>query len=222
MLPTGRHSYGCGRKERGIGDPTTAWLRSTVGVEVGVLCPVSLDPGGSWTVLRSCPRTYLLFRHSFPRGLSLETRYVARLSSRYYDPLGLPLAGFRFHLRLIRTTLPRRRLTRRASPVPNISLHACHAPYPVGTRRALRNSRTGPGLHRDMIGSAPELFLCRGCRLHFMLRPACLLPPHGNHSRWRLSTSRLGHGDLSPRLGPATRRSDAYREGTLTPWRCPA
>ena len=71
MPPTERHFCGCDRKEHEIGDPKTAWLRSIVGVEVGVLCPVSVDPGGSWTGLhRSCPRTYLRFRHSFRRGPS--------------------------------------------------------------------------------------------------------------------------------------------------------
>jgi len=55
-----------------------------------------------------------------------------------------------------------------------------------------------------------------------MLRPACLL-----------SAERLApvHGLLTPRsgtevslhyLGPATRRSDAYRDGTLTRWTCAA
>src|SRR6266851_8202195 len=45
-----------------------------------------------------------------------------------------------------------------------------------------------------------------------MLRPALLLPPK------RLSTPRCGLRDLSRRLGPATRRSDAYRGGTFTRW----
>src|SRR5438445_9414794 len=45
-----------------------------------------------------------------------------------------------------------------------------------------------------------------------MLRPALLLPPK------RLSTPRCGLRDLSRRLGPATRRSGAYRGGTLTRW----
>ena len=41
---------------------------------------------------------------------------------------------------------------------------------PSGSRARRR------GLRRDMSGSALPLFLCRGCRLHFMLRPAFLLP----------------------------------------------
>ena len=42
-----------------------------------------------------------------------------------------------------------------------------------------------------------------------MLRPAFLLPL----SKERLLTPRSGHRDLSLCLGPATRRSDAYRDG---------
>src|ERR1700719_2111231 len=70
-----------------------------------------------------------------------------------------------------------------------------------------------------MSGSAPGLFLCRGCRLHFMLRPVCslpaarLLPPRG------LLTPRSGVGVSPARLGPATRRTGAYRGGTCTRWR---
>jgi len=49
------------------------------------------------------------------------------------------------------------------------------------------------------------------CRLHLMLRAlAWLLSPK------RLSTPHSGEGDLSPYLGPATRRSDAYRDATST------
>jgi len=48
-----------------------------------------------------------------------------------------------------------------------------------------------------------------------MLRPAFLLPLADE----RLLTPRLGHGNLFPGLGPATRRSDAYRGGTRTRWR---
>jgi hypothetical protein len=54
--------------------------------------------------------------------------------------------------------------------------------------------------------------LAVGRKNYFMLRPAHLLPPK------RLSTPRSGPGDLSPDLGSATRRSDAYRGGTHTRW----
>ena len=72
------------------------------------------------------------------------------------------------------------------------------------------------GLRRDMNGSALGLFLCRGCKLHFMLRPALLLPPQ------RLLTPRSDRTDLSASLGPATRRFGAYRDGTCTRWRSAA
>lgn len=55
-----------------------------------------------------------------------------------------------------------------------------------------------------------------------MLRPACSLPaarlspPHGLLTP--RSDSRVSPGSL----GPATRRSDAYRDGTLTRWTCAA
>jgi len=38
-LPTGRHSYGCGRAARGNGALELAWPRHTVGVGVVALCP---------------------------------------------------------------------------------------------------------------------------------------------------------------------------------------
>ncbi len=63
---------------------------------------------------------------------------------------------------------------------------------PPGPRRRLRDSCERRCLRRDMSGSAPGLFLCRGCRLHFMLRPACLLPAA------RLTPPR---GLLTPRSG---------------------
>lgn len=150
-----------------------------------------------------------------PHGLRRRGLHPA---VQYYDPLGLPLRSARFRLWLIRAALPRRRQRRRASRVPLFPLHACCAPYPAGADRALRISRCRCCLRREMSGSAPGLFICRGCRLHFMLRPTCLLPaarlspPHG------LLMPRSGRADLSSRLGPATRRSDAYRGGTLTRW----
>ena len=55
-----------------------------------------------------------------------------------------------------------------------------------------------------------------------MLRPSCLLPaarlapPHG------LLTPRSGTEVSLQYLGPAIRRSDAYRHGTLTRWTCAA
>jgi hypothetical protein len=130
---------------------------------------------------------------------------------QYYDPLGLPLCSARLRLRLIRAALPRPGPHRRVSRVPLVSLSACCAPYPAGAKQALWNKPAPCCLRREMTGSAPGLFLCRGCRLHFMLRPADWLPTHGG-----LSTSRSGSKNLSFALEPATRRSSAYRDRTCT------
>ena len=109
---------------------------------------------------------------------TLPSRPVVRRNHhRYYDPLGLPLDGARFHHRLIRTTLPRRGRPRRVSPVPCRSLETCRSQYPGEVQLALRSRPTECCLRRDMSGSALPLFLFRGCRIHFMLRPAFLLPP---------------------------------------------
>jgi hypothetical protein len=73
-----------------------------------------------------------------------------------------------------------------------------------------------------MSGSAPGLFICRGCRLHFMLRPASLLPVARLSPPGGLLTPRSDAGVSPRRLGPATRRSGAYRDGTCTRWRSAA
>src|SRR5258708_4400519 len=54
--------------------------------------------------------------------------------------------------------------------------------------------------------------MCRGCRFHFMLRPELLLPPK------RLLTPRCGPGPLGQKLGPATRSTNAFLDGTCTRW----
>jgi len=105
-------------------------------------------------------------------------RVIMHAGHRYYDPPGLPLPSRRLHHRLIHLVFARRRPGRRASPVPAQTVRACHPPYPGRTRQA--DPGTGPdghGLRRDMSGSAPPLFLCRGCQVRLMLRPARLLPP---------------------------------------------
>ena len=82
---------------------------------------------------------------------------MLRRHRRYYGPLGLPLRTPRFRLGLIRARLPRRRPRRRVSRVQHSSLHACCAPYPAGTHGAFRFWRRGPGLRRDMSGSASRI-----------------------------------------------------------------
>src|SRR4029077_1821918 len=143
---------------------------------------------------------------------------MRRRDLRYYDPLGLPLGTPRFRLRLIRARLPRRRPHRRVSRVPRVSLHTCCAPSPAETTRRLRFPYARCRLRRDMSGSALGLFLGRGCRLHFMLRPVCLLPPQRLLPPRGLLTPRSGRGVSPYDLGPATRRTGAYRGGTCTRW----
>ena len=111
-------------------------------------------------------------------GTLPSARVVRREPRHYYDPLGLPLRRARFRLRLIRAACPdsgcadgslvfrSSPCTRAAPPTP---------PGPDACSSGLWHRRCC--LRRDMSGSAPGLLICRGCRLHFMLRPACLLPP---------------------------------------------
>jgi len=135
----------------------------------------------------------------------------------YYDPLGLPLHRGPTGHRPPGFALPRRGLCRRISRVPCFSLDACCAPYPAGPSGArFGSSRRRCCLRRDMSGSASRLYICQGCKLHFMLRPASLPPLAG------LLTSRFGHRGLPRHRRPATRRSDAYRGGTCTRWRSAA
>jgi hypothetical protein len=141
---------------------------------------------------------------------------LRRRDRRYYGPLGLPLRGCRLRLRLIRRASPRRGLRRRVSRVPRFSLNACCSLYPAGARCALWCSHCGCCLRRDVSGSASGLFLCRGCRIHLMLRPAFGLPPK------RLLTPRFGVADLSADRRPASRRTSAYRGGACTRWRSEA
>ncbi len=135
--------------------------------------------GGVGTGLAGHALTLTFSTDATTPGVLPSDRVVRRDHRRYYDPLGLPLRSARLHRRLIRVALPRRRQRRRVSRVPHLSLNACCSPYPGRTRCACCSGlvRFGRGLRREMIGSAPPLFLCRGCRFHFMLRPAFLLPP---------------------------------------------
>ncbi len=137
---------------------------------------------------------------------------LRRLLRRYYDPLGLPLHHSRLAISLFASCISDSRPCRRISRVPCFSVDACCSPYPAGILDDRFGSpRRGCCLRRDVSGSASRLFLCRGCKLHFMLRPASLPPVvHG------LLTSRFGLQDLSWLRRPATRRSDAYRGGTFT------
>jgi hypothetical protein len=135
----------------------------------------------------------------------------------YYGPLGLPLPSARFRHRLIRAVFARRRRGRRASPVPNRTVSTCRSPYPGETWRGWSGGPSARrGLCRDMSGSALPLFLCRGCRIHVMLRPALLLPPQG------LLTPRFDRTPLDADRWPATGGSGSSPGGTLTHWLDPA
>src|SRR5215472_1721992 len=59
----------------------------------------------------------------------------------YYDPVGLPLRSARLHHRLIRAVFAGRRLRRRVSPVPDLTLSTSRSPYPGGTRRTITPDR---------------------------------------------------------------------------------
>jgi len=155
-------------------------------------------------------------------GTLPSDRVMPRGHRQYFGPLGLPLRSGRLRLWLIRRALPRRGPRRRVSRVPHRSVHACCAPYPAGAVATFRCRSRQCCLRREMSGSASGLFICRGCRLHFMLRPACLLPAVRLSPRHGLLTPRSGAGVSSRHLGPATRRTDAYRGGTCTRWRSAA
>ena len=158
------------------------------------------------------------FESVLTAGVLPSLDVIRRRDRRYYDPLGLPLRSAPFRTRLIRHALSRRGRRRRISRVPHFSLNACCAPYPGEIHRALRCMLGGHGLRREMTGSALPLFLCRGCRLHLMLRPAFLLHPRGL-SLWTLLTPCF---DGTCRRGPATRLSGDYLAGTCTRWRSAA
>jgi hypothetical protein len=55
-----------------------------------------------------------------------------------------------------------------------------------------------------------------------MLRPTCLLPAARLSPPDGLLTPRLGMEVSLRYLGPATRRTDAYRDGTCTRWKSAA
>jgi len=168
--------------------------------------PGWLDP--VWPVMPS----RVLARPTLPPQGPFSARVIRRGPPHYFGPLGFPLRRARFRRGLIRVAPPRHGLRRRASRVPFDSVHTCCALYPAETdgvfTSGLEHHRCG--LRREVTGSALGLWICRGCRLHLMLRPACWLPPK------RLSTPRLGRTTLIARLGSATRRSGTYRGGICT------
>ncbi len=74
-------------------------------------------------------------------------------------------------------------------------------------------------LRREMSGSAiPSLsgVYLTGLQGSLDVGPTALLPSQEPHRSLRALDAPLGRRDLAPRLEPATRRSGAYRDGTLT------
>ena len=115
---------------------------------------------------------------------ALPRRPVAP-AGRYYDPVGLPLHFAGLHHRLMPAVVADKAVqTGLSTSRPD----RARVPLPVPRRDpmpAIGRPGMGRRLRRDISGSAPSLFLCRGCRTWPVdLRPACLLPPK------RLSTPR--------------------------------
>lgn len=82
------------------------------------------------------------------------------------------------------------------SPVEPCVRAAPHTPAGPTARRSPGFGAADVALHRDVLGSAPALSLCRGGRLHVMLRPAHLLPP-----RRKASDAPLGRRPLDRSAG---------------------
>ena len=142
---------------------------------------------GDWTQSpRSCPCAYPLRARDQSRGPSLPACLSRR--SAVLRPPRTPAALQGIHHRLIPLAFARRRLSRRASPVPNQTVCTCRSPYPGRTRRADPGpglDRHGPSPRHERLGSS-VIRLTRLQDSHLTaLRPAHLLPPK------RLSTPRL-------------------------------
>lgn len=90
-----------------------------------------------------------------------------------------------------------------------------HGGYPKKTiskervHRPTGRERWRRGLRGEMTRSVLGLRICRGCRLHFLLPPAHLLPPTAP------LTPRSGHGRFRSCLASATPRTAAYQAGTF-------
>ena len=165
--------------------------------------PLRLPPYADTTKAGSLPSTSLVGRRQ-----------------QYYEPLGLPPSTFPLRHRLIGTAFARRGPPGRVSPVPYQAVLACSPPYPVGVLHPFRFQDAVCCLRRGMSGSAypsPFGFLCHeAARFTFRLGPPTCFPPSDLTATSGLWTSRLDNPALADHPGPATRRSGAYRDGTLT------
>ena len=127
----------------------------------------------------ACPRTYLrtslIKARPLPSGVLCCTPSSLLRTSRTPSQLRSLSAvqPYTFGLRLTR-------LPGRVSPVPHCSFPACRRPLPRRGPSSIPVADDVCCLRRDMSGSALSntfrLIICRGCSVHFMLRPAGLLP----------------------------------------------
>ena len=173
MLPTGRHFCRPGRTAHGSVVSCSAW--HTHIACVGVLV---LFLWGCWPLL-ACPRTYL--RPSMIKAGPLPSSALCCTPS---SVLRTPRTPSR--LRSLSAVQPYTfglgltRLPGRVSPVPRCSFPTCRRPLPRRGPSSIPVRDDVCCLRRDMSGSALSntfrLIICRGCSVHFMLRPAGSLP----------------------------------------------
>ena len=116
------------------------------GMEAALRGSLGRDPESTLQLAHFIPRRTPMWvigtrltGHALARPCALDVPTAGTLPSRrvvrrddpsYSGPLGRPLARARFHRRLIRATLLRPELDRRASRVPFHSVSACCAPTP--------------------------------------------------------------------------------------------
>ena len=168
--------------------------------------------------MRPCPTLTSLHRHDQSRVPSLVRPFDRR--QRYYEPLGLPPSTIPFRHRLIGTAFARRGPLGRVSPVPYQAVLTCPPPYPVGVLHPSGScgcSLLPSSWHERLDHLSLSGFLCHeAARFTFRLGPPTCFPPRSLSASEGLSTSRLNESTLAARPGPATRRTGAYRDGTLT------
>ena len=154
------------------------------------------------------------------RGPSLRRGFGPH-HRRYYDPLGLPSGTIPLRHRLIGTVIALEGQPVRVSPVPCRAVSTCPPPYPGSVLRRSITSRRSllPSPRHDRLGRfSLSVVYVTGLQGFTLAHWACgLALPRGaiRPRRWTLDAP-LGLGDLSPHLGPATRRDGAYRDGTFT------
>ena len=168
--------------------------------------------------MQSCPRTYLHAQTRPKQGPFPRPRLSRGVSSTMGPSDSLP-ARTPFRRRLIGVASSN--VDRQVGPLLfrlRLSPHAllltpgmsCTHPALAGAVCCLR---------REMSGSAnPSLsgISVTGLQGSLDVGPTALLPSQEHCCSLRALDAPLGRRDLAPRLEPATRRSGAYRDGTLT------